>query len=239
MLRADIWRSGGALTAADLVAGYRSLIGKAHAKGIRVIGATLTPGWGSKYLRREMAKVRQETNEEDTAHTEQTIAFYVARIGHYLGDGVNPMHDSIHCEGWFGPNPHAYTRDHALHGRFESQFVDAIGLSASDVIGKIGAPAHQQGDIFEAVLAYLQGNADKVETIFQLDPRGAFADGSDEEARGFVYDRIAGGAAMLRDLLYRAWRESASHGQGAHRPQDPDAPGYNPATGTAPAPLDS
>lgn len=62
----DIWRAGTPgeppVAATDLIAGYRRIIDLAHARGIRVIGGTMTPGWGSKYLTREMEQVRQETN---------------------------------------------------------------------------------------------------------------------------------------------------------------------------------
>jgi lysophospholipase L1-like esterase len=62
----DIWRAGAPgeplVTAADLIAGYRTLIEAAHARGIRVIGGTLTPGWHSKYLKPEMEQLRQDVN---------------------------------------------------------------------------------------------------------------------------------------------------------------------------------
>lgn len=62
----DIWRAGQPgeppVTAADLIAGYQRIISMAHARGIRVIGGTMTPGWGSKYLSREMEQVRQDAN---------------------------------------------------------------------------------------------------------------------------------------------------------------------------------
>ncbi len=62
----DIWRAATPgeppVTADDLIAGYRRLIDAAHARGISVIGGTMTPGWGSKYLTREMEQVRQDTN---------------------------------------------------------------------------------------------------------------------------------------------------------------------------------
>jgi lysophospholipase L1-like esterase len=62
----DIWRAGASgetpVTAADLIAGYRTVIEAAHARGIRVIGGTLTPGWGSKYLKPEMEQLRQDVN---------------------------------------------------------------------------------------------------------------------------------------------------------------------------------
>ncbi|HWU96643.1 MAG TPA: SGNH/GDSL hydrolase family protein [Sphingomonas sp.] len=62
----DIWKASAEgeppVTAADLIAGYRKLIDAGHARGIRVIGGTLTPGWGSKYITPGMEGLRQEVN---------------------------------------------------------------------------------------------------------------------------------------------------------------------------------
>ncbi|WP_066555582.1 hypothetical protein [Croceicoccus bisphenolivorans] len=171
---------------------------------------------------------------QDTGRIEQTIAFYTAWMGHYVGDAANPMHVSIHCEGWVGPNPNGYATDGEVHGRFESQFVDAIGLTPENLSGRISAPSRQNGDLFDAVLDYIAESNSHVEAIFRFDKNGALHN-RDEEAREYTYDRAAFGAGMLRDLLYRAWLESAAQGNGPHRPQDPDAPGYDPETGTAPA----
>jgi hypothetical protein len=76
-----------------------------------------------RYLRKGRAE------GTDTAFLEQTCAFYVARMGHYIGDGSQPLHDTMHHDGWHGLNPNGYTRDPKVHGRFESQYVDAISLS--------------------------------------------------------------------------------------------------------------
>jgi lysophospholipase L1-like esterase len=50
------------LTAADLIAGYRQVIARAHAKGIAVYGATLTPFEGARYYSPEKDVVRQAVN---------------------------------------------------------------------------------------------------------------------------------------------------------------------------------
>jgi hypothetical protein len=42
-------------------------------------------------------------------------------MGHYIGDGFQPLHDTIHHDGWQGPDPKGYTRDPKINGRFESQ----------------------------------------------------------------------------------------------------------------------
>jgi len=62
----DIWRSGEAgeptVTLDDLTAGYQALIAAGHARGIKVIGVTLTPGFGSKYITPEREALRQAVN---------------------------------------------------------------------------------------------------------------------------------------------------------------------------------
>jgi hypothetical protein len=173
---------------------------------------------------------------KDTAFLEQTCAFYVAWMGHYIGDGAQPLHDTIHHDGWQGPDPNGYTRDPRIHGRFESQYVDAISLTEADILPRIGAPGHLQGDVFELILAHLDEAGSNVEAIYKLDKRNAFADVHDQEAREMVYSRTASGARMLRDLVYRAWLESALPVTFSKpSPIDLNNPLYNPQTGSAPA----
>jgi lysophospholipase L1-like esterase len=54
---------GPVLTAADLVAGYRQLIARAHEKGLVVYGATLTPMGGSRYDVADAEELRAAVNE--------------------------------------------------------------------------------------------------------------------------------------------------------------------------------
>jgi len=185
-----------------------------------------------RYLRKARA------GGKDTAFLEQTCAFYVAWMGHYIGDGSQPLHDTIHHDGWEGPNPREYTRDPKIHGRFESQYVDAISLSEEDILPRIGAPGHLNGDVFDLILAHLDEAGSNVETIYKLDKRNAFADPHDVEAREMVFSRTAAGARMLRDLVYRAWLESAlPTAQIVPSPIDQSNPLYEPLTGSAPAGL--
>jgi hypothetical protein len=179
---------------------------------------------------------KAQAQGQNTAFLEQTCAFYVAWMGHYIGDGSQPLHDTIHHDGWQGPDPNGYTRDPRIHGRFESQYVDAIALSEADLLPRIGKPGHLQGDVFDLILAHLDEAGSNVEAIYKLDKRNAFADPHDPEAREMVYGRTAAGARMLRDLVYRAWLESAlSTPSNLPNPIDPSNPLYNPQTGSAPA----
>jgi hypothetical protein len=174
---------------------------------------------------------------QDTHYVEQTCAFLAVRLAHYLGDASQPLHDSIHVGGWQGPNPHGYTTDTAIHGRFEGTMVRGMKLTDRDLAPKMGAPGHLTGDMFENVLAYIDESASRVESIYQLDKRGAFAgDFQDPAGREMVITCTANGARMLRDMLYRAWLESGLKVESEKpAPPQPTNPRYNPETGSAPA----
>lgn len=55
--------SGSLISAAEVIAGYRQVLARAHARGIKVIGATLTPYEGAAYFTAEGELVRQEIND--------------------------------------------------------------------------------------------------------------------------------------------------------------------------------
>lgn len=181
-------------------------------------------------LRRAMAQ------GEDVTVWEQNCAYEVAVLGHYIGDGSQPLHVSENSDGWRGNNPKGYTTDRTIHGRFEGQYVEKINLTEADVAGRIPEVSRQSGDLFDHMLAFLDDSYSHMEGIYRLEQQGALADPNHKGAREMVYARVSAGAAMLRDLLTRAWAESANLSpKAAHNPFDFNSPAFNPATGSAPA----
>ncbi len=188
---------------------------------------------------------------QDTRLVELEIASYLGRLGHYIGDGAQPQHDSVHHDGWVGDNPKGYTTDPRVHGRFETQFVEAIGLSSEDVQQNVPA-ALVLADPFDAVLAHLDDAGARVEEVYRLDKAGAFADPKNAdlssdlsaeariakaEACALVFRQVTRADALLRDLAHTAWIRSGE--TVTFNPTDnpilQSHPQYNPATGSAPA----
>jgi hypothetical protein len=181
----------------------------------------------------------QRQNKEATSFTEQDAAFYVGWLSHYVADASQPLHSSIHHDGWRGDNPRNYTRDGALHWGFENDFVNLIGLKESDIQGRI-APPTTIADPFSAILAHLARSNTRVEQVYSLERQHALTDRSNAAARELVYVCTGDGATLLRDLIDTAWITSAAPAAprtGIVQPNDPNNPHYNPATGTAPAEL--
>jgi hypothetical protein len=145
---------------------------------------------------------------QDTKPVEQAIIFYAAWMGHYVGDGSQPLHVTVQYNGWTGPNPNGYTTEHTIHYQFESPFV-AANIHADDVTAKMTPVKVIDGDMFDAYVAYLRHTATYVEKVYQLEKAGGFVGAGTAESRAFTAERLAAGASMLRDMIYTAWIDSA------------------------------
>jgi hypothetical protein len=149
-------------------------------------------------------------NKHDTKPIEAEILFYAGWLGHYVGDGAQPMHTSIDINGWVGPNPHGYTTQHAFHWAFENDFVHAA-ITPADVAPLVAAskPQALTGDVFDGYLAYLRHSSTFVERTYQLQKAGAFTGRGTPESRAFIAQRLAAASIELRNLICTAWLRSA------------------------------
>lgn len=66
---------------------------------------------------------RDPQRAADRDQIEQNVIYYAGVLGHYVADGSNPLHTTVHYNGWTTSwNPDLFTRD-PLHSRFESEYV--------------------------------------------------------------------------------------------------------------------
>lgn len=160
---------------------------------------------------------------QDTKPVEAPILFYAGWLGHYVGDGSQPLHTTVQYNGWTGPNPNGYTTDHTIHSRFESVFVDAA-INDSDV-KPLMTPVRPIEDEWTDYLAYLNRTHTLVEKVYQLDKDHGFDGTGTPEAKQFTAERLAAGASMLRDLYVAAWVKSAEPVPEWHEQRSPAASG--------------
>ena len=181
----------------------------------------------------------EQRQKQDTTFIELDAAFYIGWLSHYIADGAMPLHTSIHHDGWQGDDPKGYTRDGSIHSRFEAAYVDRIGLVESDIQSRVPT-ANRIADPFTAILAHLARSHTRVDQVYALDQANAYNDATSSEARALIYTCTGEAATMLRDLVFTAWLESGEQpvsAAGTLQPTDLRHPQYNPATGSAPAPL--
>jgi len=185
---------------------------KVFAAGQRPEKIGLQPWETEEVWERLKAAMRQyrtmKAAGQDTKPVEAAIVFYAGWLGHYVGDGSQPLHVTVNYNGWVGPNPNGYTTLHTIHHIFEGPFV-AANIHAAEVQAKMTPVKAIDGDMFDAYVAYLRHSATYVEKVYQLEKAGGFTNEGTAESRDFAAERLAAGASMLRDMIYTAWVDSA------------------------------
>jgi len=136
---------------------------------------------------------------------------------HYVGDGSQPLHLSVHYNGWGDyPNPNGYTNSRSIHFQFEGPLAKALG-DEKDIKALVPAYKACECSIETRVVGYLTDTWKQTEPLYALEKAGGMVD-TDPRAKAFVQARIAAGATALRDLVTDAWRESAN-GKIGYRPE--------------------
>jgi hypothetical protein len=133
-----------------------------------------------------------------------------------VADGSQPLHTTIHYNGWVGPNPKGYTTQHGIHGLFESTYMGQ-NVTAKDFAKLVHAP-ERLADPFAGYVDYLKESNRLVEKVYALEKAGGFNGKGSPEAFDFTTHRLAAASQMLLNLWYTAWLDSAIPVEGAKLP---------------------
>jgi hypothetical protein len=150
---------------------------------------------------------QRQAAHQPTRAVERAIIFYAGWLGHYVGDGAQPLHTTIQYNGWVGENPNGYTTEHKIHAQFETAYV-AANVTANDFAGLV-KPPRRLDNPFTDYVAYLRQSNALVETVYALEKAGGFTGKGSPAAFDFTTQRLAAASQMLLDLWYTAWLESA------------------------------
>jgi hypothetical protein len=165
------------------------------------------------YWRLENVAVSQWTDPAQKAWLKHDIELRKALIirdlgwwAHFVGDASQPLHVSIHYNGWGNyPNPNHYTEDR-IHGPFEGPFVRQTVTEAA-VRAALPPLAVCPNVVQSCISSYLAKTLTGVDPLYRLWGEGAFQAKS-PRAVAFTTARVADGAAALRDLVTKAWAAS-------------------------------
>jgi len=134
--------------------------------------------------------------------------------GHFVEDACQPLHVTIHFNGWGNyPNPNGYTNARNTHSFFESTFVDRYitpGIVHQQMAPSAMMPPDKlltQDQIATLVAGYIQGSLQAVGPCCDMEKAGGFANGSPAAVK-FAATQLARGADELRDLITLAYYDS-------------------------------
>ena len=182
----------------------------------------IADGW--QRIVRDLAYWRVDVVGEAKAPTAEERAFFaydrsvreavtlrdVGYWGHFVADASQPLHVSVHFNGWNGQkygNPNNFSESRTIHARFETTLVRAVATEDL-VLARVPALATSNDPILVQIGAYLTATASKVPDVYRLEAAGAI-DTPSPAATSLVLDRLAAGAGQMRNFIVEAWLASA------------------------------
>jgi len=156
---------------------------------------------------------------EEVAEAKANIVYVMGVMGHYVGDGSQPLHVTVHHHGWVGPNPNGYSTRSGIHAWIDGGFIAKAGITEAEIAPTV-VPAQPldltpqpdgRDPIFVDVFAYLRTTQTKTEPLYQLDKEHKLEDAGpgSREGREFIKARLLAGGEMLGAIWLTAWRQAA------------------------------
>jgi hypothetical protein len=153
---------------------------------------------------------------EEIANAQANIIYIMGVMGHFVGDGAQPLHVTKHHHGWVGPNPKGYATNSSFHAWIDGGFYRKMGgINVEALAGKI-TPARIVGDplkpddLFRRMMGYLEETLTRVEPLYQLDKDRKLTpeDPKSGEGREFLDAQLVRGGQMLGNLWFSAWQQA-------------------------------
>lgn len=153
---------------------------------------------------------------EEIANAEANIIYVMGVMGHYVGDATQPLHTTMHFNGWVGDNPHGYTTNRTFHQWIDGgYFHQTGGINVGKLAGKIHPAeriknAGQPDGMFRDAVSYIVEQNKLVGPLYELDKEGKLTGEGDKglEGRAFLDGQLVKAGQMLGDIWYTAWLEA-------------------------------
>jgi len=167
---------------------------------------------------------RKYGTPEEIANAQADCIYVMGVMGHFVGDGAQPLHGTLYFDGWTtNNNPKHYTTGPVtgvervrIHSWIDGgYFKKTGGIKVDALVGKI-QPAtripngNNPGAVFSHIMDYLVEQNRLVEPIYDLEKNGQLTGEGEKglQARPFLEDQLVKGGQMLGNIWYTAWLEA-------------------------------
>jgi len=160
---------------------------------------------------------RQYGTPEEVANAQADVIYDMGVMGHFVGDGSQPLHTSKYFNGWDpNDNPKGYTTRTTFHAWIDGgYFLKTGGIKVDSLVGKIQpatriANAGEPDGIFHDVVAYIVEQNKFVEPLYEMDKNGQLTGEGEKgmEALPFLDGQLVKAGQMLGDIWLTAWLEA-------------------------------
>jgi hypothetical protein len=155
----------------------------------------------------------------EIANAEANVIYQMGVLGHYVGDCAQPLHLTIHHNGWVGENPNAHSRWPGLHAWIDGGFPAKADIQLENLLPRVvparpwpmKIPPDGRDPMFAAVLAFITAQHAFVLPLYQIEDKGEFkasAVPTSTIGKKFLEDRLLAGSQALAAIWFTAWKEA-------------------------------
>jgi hypothetical protein len=160
-----------------------------------------------------VSKADRDWFAKDRRLHEMNILRDLGYWSHFVADGSQPHHVSIHRDDWGDyPNPRGYLAAKGFHAAFEGSYVVQY-VGVADITKKLKPMRDWDSSIQTRVVSYLHETHSQVLPLFDLEKAGNFS-ANTPAGVDFTAERLAAGVSELRDMIVAAWRTSVDSNVG-------------------------
>jgi hypothetical protein len=186
---------------------------------------------GFSYLK-TLQEFPEVVKPEEITNIQASIVNVMGLMGHFIGDGAQPLHATIHHHGWVGPNPDGYSTWYGIHAWIDGGLIAKAGIAPGRITSRI-TPAQPislatrsdgRDPMFASVMDYFIATQKLVVPLYQLEKAGKL--GNDiltplpngqthaeprplaDEGRAFIETQLLRGGQMLGAIWVTAWRSA-------------------------------
>jgi hypothetical protein len=144
---------------------------------------------------------------KDRVMREKIVLHDLGTWSHFVGDGSQPMHVTVHFNGWGKyPNPEGFT-EAKIHSPFESTYVHGA-ISEKEIAKAMPAYRDCKCQIWDRTADYMIATQAEVAPVYRLEKKVGLSKHS-PDMDAMVTKELGRGAAELRDMIIDAWKKSA------------------------------
>ena len=148
---------------------------------------------------------------EEVANAQANAIYHMGVMGHYVGDGAQPLHTTIHFNGWGETNAMGYTT-RPIHSWIDGGYFQKIGgVTFAELSPAIQpAAALPAGETFKPIVDYLVAQQKLVEPLYQMEKAGKLSGEGPVglEGKPFLTKQLVVGGEMLGSLWLTAWQQA-------------------------------
>lgn len=156
----------------------------------------------------------------EIANAKENIIYTMGVMGHFYGDAAQPLHTTMHFNGWTGNNPNHYTTARTFHAWIDGGYIfkaniegDLDGMKkkirAAELVKFNGQPARSE-QVFPAMVAFIADQNKVVEPLYQLEKEHKLSGEGEEglEGKPVIEGQLIKAGQLLGDIWYSAWQQA-------------------------------